>query len=102
MKEINDISQMPTIIDKDGRIYTLRLYVTAWDRLAVGYSDILNHVNICSFIVDATKSKEYYIKQAERDNVEIECYIEGVDTLEEAFNKCYAFITHKNGITFEY
>lgn len=103
MKELNDLTKMPTIVDKDGKDYTLRLYVTAWNHLAVAYSDIFNHINICSFIVDNTKSKEYYIKQSETDNVEIECYIEGVDTLEEAFNKCYAFITdEKNGITFKH
>lgn len=100
MKELNDITKMPTIVDKDGRDYTLRLYVTTLKNLAVSYGDIYNQINICAFIVDKTRSKEYYIKKGRMDKTEVECYIEGVNTIEEAFNRCYEFIhDEKNSFT---
>lgn len=102
MKKINEITQMPTIIIRDDADYSLRMYITAWNKLAVGYGDLYNQVHICSFIVDGTNSKELYTKRGRMNKKDIECYIEGVNTLEEAFTKCYEFIRNPdNKITFE-
>lgn len=102
MKEINEIAKMPTFITRDNADYSLRMYITAWDKLAVGYGDSYNQVHICAFIVDGTNSKELYTKQGRMNKKDIECYIEGVNTLEEAFNKCYEFICNPdNKITFK-
>ena len=50
---MNSIETLPVSIERNGSIYTLEVYVTAWSKLCVAYRNIVVHADkYCSVVVE--------------------------------------------------
>lgn len=50
---MNSIETLPISIERNGSIYTLNVYVTAWNKLCVAYRNIMRHTDkYCSVVVE--------------------------------------------------
>lgn len=50
---MNSIETLPVSIERNGSIYTLEVYVTAWSKLCVAYRNIVvHHDKYCSVVVE--------------------------------------------------
>lgn len=50
---MNSIETLPVIVERNGSIYTLEVYVTAWSKLCVAYRNIVVHADkYCSVVIE--------------------------------------------------
>lgn len=54
---MNVIETLKKNINVDGKIYSLSIYVTAWNKLCISYRGFDNNNKFCSVVVDADSKK---------------------------------------------
>jgi hypothetical protein len=80
---MNSLELLPKCIDYKGDSFFLRVWVTAWGRLAVGYKQLDGDKTILSYVVE--KEKEKYIPKIieETETSGINEHIGNCKTLDE-------------------
>lgn len=94
------IEELPKCIEVDDCLYTLRLHITAWDKLCLCYhamfprNKIDSRINILSQVVESDKENANFAYNLERsknaswNKIDIDEIID-VPTFDDAINICF-------------
>jgi hypothetical protein len=82
---MNSIETLPVSIERNGSIYTLEVYVTAWSKLCVAYRNIVVHPDkYCSVVIEPDN-------YSSKPNIENN-YIGNAQNLDEAIEMIKEYI----------